>query len=166
MADLVFNKDLVFLDIEAKDNMEALDKVAKELYKAGNVKESYIEAVKEREKVFATGLPADQENPSTGLSVAVPHTDVEHVNVQSLVVATLKNPVEFNVMAGAGETCKVSILFMLALKEPHQQLTMLQTVISIIQQKDKLEEILQKGDKDKIVDIVLEEYNKQLEEEA
>ncbi len=155
---LVFNKDLVFLNIDAKDNIDALDQVAKKLYDIGYVKESYIEAVKEREKVFATGLPVD------GFAVAVPHTDIEHVNTQSITVATLTKPVTFDVMAGDGEKCEVSILFMLALKEPHQQLAMLQTVISLIQQKDKLDAIYTSNDKEKIVKIVEEELAKQIEE--
>lgn len=158
MADLEFNKDLIFFDVDAKDNLDALDQVANKLVGLGYVKESYVEAVKEREKVFATGLPVD------AMAVAVPHTDVEHVNKQAICVATLTNPVEFQVMAGAGETCQVSILFMLALKEPHQQLAMLQTVIALIQQEDKLKAIYESKDKDLIIKIVEEELEKQAAE--
>lgn len=151
---LIFNKDLVFLDVEANSNMEALEKVATEFYKLGYVKDSFINAIQEREKVFATGLPVET------MAVAVPHTDVEHVITQSICVATLKKPVTFNVMAGAGEECEVSILFMLALKEPHAQLEMLQTVIGIIQQQDKLDAIYKSKDKDEIVKIVEDEFAK------
>ena len=59
MADLEFNKDLIFFDVEADSNLDALDQVAHKLFDLGYVKESYIEAVKEREKVFATGLPVE-----------------------------------------------------------------------------------------------------------
>ena len=158
MADLEFNKDLIFFDVEAKDNLDALDQVANKLLDLGYVKDSYINAIKEREKVFATGLPVEN------FAVAVPHTDVEHVNKQAICVATLKNPVTFDVMAGAGEKCEVSILFMLALKEPHQQLAMLQTVISLIQQEDKLKDIYNSHDKELIMKIVEEELAKQSEE--
>ena len=158
MADLEFNKDLIFFDVEADSNLDALDQVSHKLFDLGYVKESYIEAVKEREKVFATGLPVED------FAVAVPHTDVEHVNKQSICVATLKKPVTFEVMAGAGEKCEVSILFMLALKEPHQQLAMLQTVISLIQQEDKLKSIYESKDKELIMKIVQDELAKQVEE--
>ena len=143
--------------MEADSNLDALDQVAHKLFDLGYVKESYIEAVKEREKVFATGLPVED------FAVAVPHTDVEHVNKQSICVATLKKPVTFEVMAGAGEKCEVSILFMLALKEPHQQLAMLQTVISLIQQEDKLKSIYESKDKELIMKIVQDELAKQVE---
>lgn len=158
MADMEFNKDLIFFDVEAESNLDALKQVATKLYDLGIVKESYINAVQEREKVFATGLPVEN------FAVAVPHTDVEHVNTQAICVATLKNPVTFEVMAGAGEKCEVSVLFMLALKEPHQQLAMLQTVISLIQQEEKLMDIYNSHDKDLILQIVKEELAKQEEE--
>ena len=159
MAEMEFNKDLIFFDVEADSNLDAIEKVATKLYEQGIVKESYIDAIQEREKVFATGLPVEN------FAVAVPHTDVVHVNQQAICVATLKNPVTFNVMAGAGEECEVSVLFMLALLEPHQQLAMLQTVISLIQQEEKLKAIYESHDKDLILKIVKEELAKQEEEE-
>lgn len=154
MADLglEFNKDLVLIDIDASTDLEAIEKVAKHLYEKGLVKESYINAIKEREKVFPTGLPTE------GYGVAVPHTDVEHVNEQAICIASLKNPVSFKVMGSIDETVEVKVLFMLALKEPHSQLEMLQAVIGIVQKPEVLEKISTVKDTQVIFDLVQYEF--------
>ena len=65
----LLKEKLIFIDVEAKDREEAIGKMAKELYKKGYVKESYINAILDREKVFPTGLPTEE------VGVAIPHTD-------------------------------------------------------------------------------------------
>lgn len=156
---LKFSKDLVLVGVEAITDVDAIEKVANNLLDQGLVKESYINAIKEREKVFATGLPTE------GYGVAVPHTDVEHVNEQSICIATLKNPVSFKVMGSIDETVEVSVIFMLALKEPHSQLAMLQAVIGIVQKPEILEKINKEKDPEVIYNIVLDELNNMEDEE-
>ncbi|MFZ7119388.1 MAG: PTS sugar transporter subunit IIA [Eubacteriaceae bacterium] len=156
---LKFSKDLVLVGVEASTDVDAIEKVASNLLEQGLVKESYINAIKEREKVFATGLPTE------GYGVAVPHTDVEHVNEQSICIATLKKPVSFKVMGSIDETVDVSVMFMLALKEPHSQLAMLQAVIGIVQKPEILEKISNEKDPEVIYNIVLDELNNMDDEE-
>ncbi|MPW25330.1 PTS sugar transporter subunit IIA [Alkalibaculum sp. M08DMB] len=149
---LEFDKDLVLIDVDASSDGEAIEKVATHLLNKGLVKESYIKAIMEREKVFPTGLPTE------GYGVAVPHTDVEHVIEQAICIATLKNPVPFKVMGSIDEMVDVKVLFMLALKEPHSQLEMLQAVIGIVQKPDILEKICTEKDTQTIFDIVKYEF--------
>ncbi|MFZ7134687.1 MAG: PTS sugar transporter subunit IIA [Eubacteriales bacterium] len=149
--DLQFSKDLVLIDVEAATDVEAIEKVASHVFSKGFVKESFVNAIQEREKVFATGLPTE------GYGVAVPHTDIEHVNTQAICIATLKNPVSFKVMGSVDETVDVHVLFMLALKEPHSQLAMLQAVIGIVQKPELLKRICTEKDAQAIYDLVEEE---------
>lgn len=155
---LEFNKDLVLIDVEASTDLEAIEKVAKYLQEKGLVKESYINAIMEREKVFPTGLPTE------GYGVAVPHTDIEHVIEQAICIASLKHPVAFKVMGSIDEEVEVKVLFMLALKEPHSQLEMLQAVIGIVQKPEILEKICTVKDTQEIFDLVQYEFDN-LEEE-
>ena len=87
--DVALTEELVLLDVEARDNLDLLRQAAQRLYEQGYVKESYADAVVAREKVFATGLPTVMGG------VAIPHTDVEHVNAPAVCIARLKEPVDF-----------------------------------------------------------------------
>lgn len=160
MADLglTFSKDLVVVDLEAGSDLEAIQKAASHLYEKGLVKESFINAIQEREKVFATGLPTE------GYGVAVPHTDVEHVIEQSICIAVLKDVVPFSVMGSMEEKVDCKIMFMLALKEPHSQLAMLQAVIGMVQKPDVLETLATEKDTQVIYDIVMNELENMEEE--
>lgn len=95
------------------------------------VKETYINAVLEREQTMPTGL-----NTGT-INVAIPHTDSEHVNESALALATLKKPVKFRLMDDPTKEVDVEIVFLLAVKDPMEQLGLLRKLMSIFQD-DKL----------------------------
>ncbi|HAE61745.1 MAG TPA: PTS sugar transporter subunit IIA [Eubacteriaceae bacterium] len=161
MADLglTFSKELILTGIKASTDLEAIETAAKYLLEKGLVKESYVKAIQEREKVFATGLPTE------GFGVAVPHTDVEHVNEQTICIGIMENPVPFKVMGSMDEIVDVKIMFMLALKEPHSQLTMLQAVIGMVQKPEVLEKLAIEKDTGVIYDLVMNELeNMEIEE--
>lgn len=161
MADLglTFSNELILTGIKAASDLEAIETAAKHLFEKGLVKESFISAIQEREKVFATGLPTE------GFGVAVPHTDVEHVVEQTICIGILEDPVPFKVMGGMDEEVDVKIMFMLALKEPHSQLAMLQAVIGMVQKPDILEKLATEKDTGAIYDLVMEELeNMEIEE--
>ena len=61
-------RELIAIDVDAKDYEEAIRKVGSLLYKNNFVKNTYIDAVIAREKDFPTGLNLD------GISIAMPHT--------------------------------------------------------------------------------------------
>lgn len=130
--DVKLTEELVLLKIDAKDREDALTQVANNLYAQGCVKETYKDAVIARERVFATGLP------TVGGGVAIPHTDVEHVNEAAISVARLSEPVEFVVMGDDTETVQVDLIFMLAMKEAHSQIDLLMKVMQILQDADAL----------------------------
>jgi PTS system galactitol-specific IIA component len=88
----LINADIVMLneDIVEKDNILAL--MANRLIDKGYTKQSYLQAVLNREKEYPTGLPTN------GVGVAIPHADTKYVLKPGIAVATLKSPVKFNVM--------------------------------------------------------------------
>ncbi|OJG70925.1 hypothetical protein RV11_GL000809 [Enterococcus phoeniculicola] len=55
---------------------------------------------------------------------------------------SLENPLSFIEMGTNDKEIKVSLLFMLALKEPHEQLEMLQSLIEMFQMPGVLESLL------------------------
>ncbi|MFU0783113.1 MAG: Phosphotransferase system mannitol/fructose-specific IIA domain (Ntr-type) [Thermoanaerobacterium thermosaccharolyticum] len=143
-----FNNELVVTNFDAKCKEDVFDVLYKKLYENGFVKESYLEAIKKREKNFPTGLQLNRYN------VAIPHTDPEHVVKPAIAVATLKNPVIFKNMANPLEDVEVSLVFMIALNEAHSQVEMLQQLIQLIQNDVLLEKIIREDGGDEIIEII------------
>ncbi|HHZ16899.1 MAG TPA: PTS sugar transporter subunit IIA [Peptococcaceae bacterium] len=159
MLDLkLLDRDLVMLNIEADTQKEALEKLAQRLCEKGYVKDTYAQAILEREKVFPTGLPTE------GHGVAIPHTDVEHVNKPAIALGILQKPIKFNLMGDVDPNNQVDvrILFMLAIKEPHMQLKLLQDIMEIIQDGVLLEKMVQAKSVDELVEAT-EQYAREKE---
>ncbi len=131
----LLKEELIVINMKAKDSNEAIGKLAQVLYKNAFVKESYIKAVQDREKNFPTGLPTE------GVGVAIPHTDVEHVNTPAMAIAVLEEPVTFKMMGMIEEKVKVQILFMLAIKESKTQIKLLQRLMNVFEDREILEKI-------------------------
>ena len=148
MSDLYFNESIILLDLEGTTKEDILSAMAKNLEEKGLVKETFKDAVIAREKEYATGLPTH------GVSVAIPHTDPEHVNKKTISVAVLKEPVEFGVMGDPDETTPVKLVFMLAMDEADSQLSLLQGLMKIFQDEKTLQFLANEKDKTKIIDLL------------
>jgi PTS system galactitol-specific IIA component len=128
---------LVFLDLEFANKEEALNHLAQQMVKQGFAKESYPEAILLREITFPTGLQTNI------CGVAIPHTDPIHVKLEAVSFSRLRQPVHFQMMGMNDQQVSVSLIFMLAIKEAHGQLEMLQELTSIFQNQDRLKALLQ-----------------------
>ena len=148
--DITLKNELILLDVEAENQFNLLEKVADNLHQLGYVKDTYKNAVIEREKVFATGLPTLMGG------VAIPHTDIQHVNTPAISIARLKNPVDFVIMGDDTATFAVDLIFMLAMKEEHAQLELLQSLMGILQDEEALSFIKKAPTKEDIRKFVSE----------
>ncbi|CAM4238157.1 PTS sugar transporter subunit IIA [Paenibacillus phoenicis] len=120
-------ESFILLGLEGDSKEEVLSEMAGNLLAHGVVKESYIRAIIEREQTFPTGLP------TVSCSVAIPHTDIEHVNRKAISIGILKRPVEFGIMGEESATTPVEIVFMLAMDQKKSQLRLLTRLMQIIQ---------------------------------
>lgn len=144
------NKQLIFTDLEAENCEDVPDQVGEALIKEGYCRDTYKEALKIREADYPTGLDID------GIGVAIPHTDVSHVNKQGTAIAVLKKPVTFVQMGTDDETTEVRLVFMLAVKEPKTQIDRLQAILGIIQDKETLKKLLEVKNREEIIEIIKE----------
>ena len=124
-------RNLILRDVEAANAEEAIRKVGQRFYDEGFVKDTYIDAVVAREKNYATGLQL------ADIAVAMPHTDPQHVNRPGVCIAQLKHPVEFEHMGDPDTKVQAEMLFMMAIKNPDEQVELLQKVLHSAQQKMK-----------------------------
>lgn len=131
MSALYFDESLVRIFNEnALDTYSVEEELAGALCAGGWVKETYANALHEREEAFPTALDA------RGINVAIPHCETEHVNQGAVAVGVLKHPVSWRRMDDSSQTCDVSLVVMLALVEAHAHLEMLQKVIAIVQDQE------------------------------
>lgn len=128
----VLSKELVFSKVPAENSDEVIHYLANKLYEDGKVKDTFEQAVKDREKIYPTGLPTGK------IAVAIPHTNVEYVNEAAIAFATLQHPVKFHNMAVTDQTVDAEIVVMLAMKNPHSQVSMLQKLMALFQDQTLL----------------------------
>ena len=137
MADLAFNSNLVTLIDEEGLTCEQVERrIAGILTEQGYAKDTYAQAIVDREANFPTALDM------SGLNVAIPHCDVANVNKAAFCMAVLKHPVDWHKMDEPDETCKVSVVVMLALTEAHAHLEMLQKVVKLLQNQGLVGQIV------------------------
>lgn len=143
-------ESLIFTNLEAKTYEDVMRAVGRQVIAEGFAKESYVDALINREKDFPTGLDID------GFGVAIPHTDVSHVNKAATAIAILKNPVTFVQMGTDDDYVDAKVVFVLAVDDPQGHLEQLQRIISIIQDKNVLEKLTQANEASEIIDVIKE----------
>ena len=120
MSGIAFNESLILKFDKPMTDREVLSAMTDYLCEKGIVKDTYKQAILEREQSFPTGLKTG------GINVAIPHADICHVNEAAICVAVLKTPAPFRAMDEPDNDVPVSLVIMLALTEAHGHIEMLQ----------------------------------------
>lgn len=132
---LEFNESLIALDLQAKDAKEVIDLLAEKMYAQGLVAAGYGAQTWEREMVHPTGLPTKP------FCIAFPHADADGVDRSALGVGVMRAPVKFQNMADPDEGLDVMIVFMLANRDPEEQIQTLRNLALLFGQPEKLVEL-------------------------
>ena len=117
--------ELVFFDFEATDRIDFFTKLGEKLKEGGYVKDSWLDAILEREKNYPTGLEC------TSISVALPHVDPQHLNKPYIAIIKPKNPIEFDGMADTGLVNAQLIVNLGLLAHEEGQVAVLQAFLGI-----------------------------------
>lgn len=144
----VIHKELIKIGIDAKNSGEVLTEMAGLLRKSGYVKDSYIDAVLEREKIYPTGL-----NLPFGINIAIPHTDTCHVNEAAIAIGVLKNTVRFKSMAVRTADVDVSLVVMLAIKESKKQVATLKRAMDFFQDEEAIRKVVKSRTPQEVYEI-------------
>ena len=135
----MLDNELFYFDLEVENKEELLRIVGNDLYKKGFVKDSYVEALLEREKIFPTGLPLT-------IGVAIPHTSIDHANENRLVFVKPSKPLIFNEMGNNEETVDVKLVIFLVISDQNDHMAALSKIIEIIQEESIVAEIISSVD--------------------
>ena len=129
---LEIDPSYIQLQLQAQDVERAIELMCSPLLEQGAVRASYAQETIEREHKHPTGLP------TRPFAIAFPHAEAEGVHRSALAVATLESPVEFRNMADPDELLPVEIIFLLANREPEEQVQALRRLALIFGESEKL----------------------------
>lgn len=144
----LFHEELVLIDFEVETREELLTGLSQILIDKGYVKETYTKGILEREKIFPTGLATE------GVKVAIPHTDAKYVNIPAILIAKLKKPIVFKEMGTGTEDVEVSLVFMLAIDNPDNQLTTLSKLMGVFSNGETLKNIYESESSSKVIEML------------
>lgn len=149
----LLHEELVLLNYEAKSKKELLTNLSQILIKKGYAKDSYLDGILKREEIYPTALYTE------GVNVAIPHTDAIYVNKPAILIATLKEPITFKEMANGINDVDVRLIFMLAIKDPKNQVITLSKLMSIFSNKDQLLDVYNSKSNKEVIDKVSKVLN-------
>lgn len=102
---------------------------------AGIVKDTYLEALREREADYPTGIQLD------GYSVAIPHCDSQHAISPAVYIIRLPEAIEVKEADGDGKLW-VNLIINLVVTDPGDQLQLLKALFNHLQTVDFYEKLL------------------------
>lgn len=153
MDNIYVSDDLIKLNVDLESKEEIIKKLSNLMFKKDIVKKSYLDAVLKREKEFPTALSTEN------VSFAIPHTDPEHVNKAAIAVALLENKVNFKSMEDYDKEIGVKIVFLLAITDPSKQVTVLQSLIEIMQNEEIVKDVLTSNNRSELANIFKKRLN-------
>jgi len=125
---------------EKTDCENVLREMAEYLAAAGFVKETYCQAVLDRENAFPTGVPSEP------IPVAIPHSDRGHVIKTAILVAKTAQPIPFRRIDDPNSQIDVRAIFMLAIDSNQGQLDVITQIMDLIQDAAVIESIVNASD--------------------
>ncbi len=145
---LALREENILVQAIAESREEIIVQLGSLLFEHGLVKDTFVQAVLDREKTYPTGLQ------TSILGFAIPHTDTEHVNSPALAIATLRQPVVFQAMGDPDKSVSVRVVMMLAISDPKAVVHVLRKVISILEDSEALTGLLGASSQEEIRRIV------------
>ncbi|WP_392558719.1 PTS sugar transporter subunit IIA [Orbus mooreae] len=131
----LFFNDLIHLDHAFKNSDEFFDFIFPILYANGYVKQSFLAAIKAREAAYPTALPTQP------YVVALPHTDIEHINKPFISVTRVKGNVAWHEMANNDCILQANFIFLLGFTEKDGHINLLQTLMACFTEGDFLQQL-------------------------
>ncbi len=129
-------EDLVLLGVEGETRDEVLYNIAKVLMEKGVAKDTFYEALLQRENEYPTGLPIGEIN------VAIPHTYPEHINEVAITIAVPKKPVVFRNMGDKDEEILISVILCLTMRKMDDNVKLLPALMGFFADEDNLRALL------------------------
>lgn len=149
--DEMFRKELVSINVEIDSEDQLFSYVAKKLEESGYVESSYVNGLKKREEEFPTGLI------TKNLNIALPHSDPEHIIEPFIYVVRINKDVTVKQM-GDNQEMKVKDFFFLGIKEPSEQVGVLQSLMNLFMSDDFVKEYIEAQSQEEIFNTIKKHF--------
>ena len=148
MKEVDFVPELVLFHPEAASRDDLFRLASSRLLELGYVEPTFEEALLERERSYPTGLPMEEVN------VAIPHADAKHVRRSAIMVCITEEDILFHNMADVDEELPVRVVFVLALADAKRHLSLLQELMTSLQDTLLTQSLQEAPDAGAVYDIV------------
>ena len=148
----LFKRNTIFFlnDKEEYSYEEILEFIGESLTALGYAKESFAKALKDRERVFPTGL---QMQP---YGIAIPHADQGHVYKPCVGVVRLKGGAVFRDMVEPDREVRAKIIFCIAIAGEEKQTDVLQDIMRIASDESLMSCIVDADSEEEIYELLTE----------
>lgn len=143
----------IILGLSADSQNDVFEQVGGALIREGYCKDSFVQALIKRESENPTGIDI------AGFGIAIPHTDISHVNRDGLAIGVLKKPVKFMAMGTDDEYVDAQVVFVLAITDPNGHLEQMQALLRILQDKTVLEQMRNAKSVEELIYIIKRKEN-------
>lgn len=147
----MLHKETIFLDVDADNSDQLFEQVGARLKKIGYVKDSYVDALKKREKEFPTGLV------TKFLPIALPHVDPENINKPFIAAVKNSKPIHMLQM-GSNEDMQAQYFFFLGITDSSHQVVLLQKFMQLLQDKKFADDLTNQTNPDGMYDFLTKAF--------
>lgn len=144
------DKDLFIKNVDFENQNTLFENIGKILIGKDYVVPEYIEAIKEREKSYPTGIT------TSSFCVAIPHVDAKYAKANTMYVVTSEKGIEFE-DAEEDRNIKAKIAFGIVIKNHDSHIDFLVQISRLIQNEELLEKIYLAKNTDEMKKL-LEDY--------
>ncbi|WP_410012858.1 PTS sugar transporter subunit IIA [Sodalis sp. C49] len=123
---MMFSAERVFTITQPISRDELLTLMADSLYADGLVKASFRQGVLDREAVYPTGIDMETH------SIAIPHTEFEHVLATGFAVAVNQAGVEFHRTDEPQAVVKPAVVVLMAIDPSCEKVAIIQSLFALL----------------------------------
>lgn len=133
---MMFSAQRVLKFTGSVSRIALLTRLAESLQDDGLVKPGFAYGVLEREKVYPTGIFMETH------SVAIPHTEFEHVNRTGFAIGINLAGVEFQRTDEPEESVVPQIVVMMAIDKTCEKVAIIQSLFALLADRDRVNDIV------------------------
>ncbi len=131
----LLKEELIYTSLAPHTSDELFSMLGEDLADKGYINPTWLEAIKEREDKYPTGLGFDT------VGIAIPHTDPVHIKTPYIAFIKLEKPVVFEFMAGAGDPVEAEFVVNLGIQHQEDQVGLLQKLMGIFANDEYVQEL-------------------------
>lgn len=135
----LFRPELTFVNVEAADRFDLFKHLEQLLSKQGYIKDTWHDAILEREQRYPTGLDCGT------IQVAIPHVDPDQIVEPYIAVIKLAHPVAFEGMGGTPAVDAQLVVNLGLLGHEDSQVKVLQALMQLFLDDAATRDIMQQG---------------------